>query len=77
LAVRYWCHTKTPNLRIKAWVDRESWWSASWYQQSLVGLNSKLILQPWVCSTTIMVQTTGPWSSKRGHASSQNWFRLF
>jgi len=22
----------TPKLRIKAWVDRESWWSASWYR---------------------------------------------
>ncbi len=37
-------------LRIKAWVDKESWWSASWYQQSWIGVvwfgfvNSKLIL---------------------------------
>jgi len=50
--------------RIKAWVDRESWWSASLYQRSLVGL-------VWFCQLETNHATlslfnyhhgTGPWS---------------
>ncbi len=41
LAVRHWCHhscARAPLTQDQAWVDRESWWSASWYQQSQIGV---------------------------------------
>ncbi len=41
LAVRRWCHTFMCTRSINSgssWVDRESWWSASWYQQSQIGV---------------------------------------
>ncbi len=35
--VRHSC-ARAPLTQDQAWVDRDSWWSASWYQQSQIGL---------------------------------------
>jgi len=54
----------TPILWIKTWVDRESWWSALWYQQSLVrfgfvnlklnyNLFLRMMLKSWALSLSI------------------------
>ncbi len=45
-------HVHAPLTQDQAWVDRESWWSASWYQQSQIGV-------VWFChlkTYPIMVQ---------------------
>ncbi len=51
-------------LRIKAWVDKESWWSASWYQQSRIGVVwfCQLETNPVTLNLFIYHHGTGPWS---------------
>ncbi len=50
-------------LRIKAWVDKESWWSASWYQQSRIGVVwfCQLKTNPVTLNLFIYHHGTGPW----------------
>ncbi len=52
-----------PLAQDQAWVDRESWWSASWYQQSWIGLVLFCQLQtnPVTLSLFSHHHGTGPW----------------
>ncbi len=63
LAVLQWCHTYVLHkLRIKAWVDKESWWSVSWYQQSQIGVVwfCQLETNPVTLNLFIYHHGTGP-----------------
>ncbi len=51
-----------PLTQDQAWVDRESWWSASWYQQSQIGVVwfCQLKTYPITLSLFIYHHGTGP-----------------
>ncbi len=56
---------RAPLTQDQAWVDRESWWSASWYQQSQIGVVwfCQLKTYPITLNLFIYHHGTGP----RGH----------
>ncbi len=55
---------RPPLTQDQAWVDRESWWSASWYQQSRIELVwfCQLRTNPVTQSLFSHYHGTGPWS---------------
>ncbi len=54
---------RAPLTQDQAWVDRESWWSASWYQQSQIGVVwfCQLKTYPIILNLFIYHHGTGPW----------------
>ncbi len=53
---------RAPLTQDQAWVDRESWWSASWYQQSQIGVVwfCQLKTYPITLNLLIYHHGTGP-----------------
>ncbi len=68
---------RAPLTQDQAWVDRESWWSASWYQESQIGVVwfCQLKTYPITLNLFIYHHGTGPGSSRlNGTApTSRHW----
>ncbi len=64
-----------PLTRDQAWVDRESWWSASWYQQSQIGVVwfCQLKTNPLTLNLFIYHHGTGPWSLAPTFINTPAW----
>ncbi len=57
----------TPLTQDQAWVDRESWWSASWYQQSQIGV-------VWFCQIKTYPITLNLFIYHQGTGPCTSWF---